>query len=196
MKSIFILSILFGITSVRSQNPIPVPTLIENICNDLTEDDVPNNTYFSDINGNFNDFIGDWKWQNGNQIVIFQLTKVTQKYFPEDKIFLDYMIGNYSYSVDGGDSFIVNTIINPVNKNPDSNAMYTGCIEDGALKFIFKDILLNKDFCYATFEFQSGNLNELHVKIENPKEIPGRFEDEPEYIHEFTLPTEMIVIKQ
>ncbi|SFN44027.1 hypothetical protein SAMN04487989_101437 [Bizionia echini] len=196
MKTILItLALLLGI-NIYSQNPAPIPSVTENICSGLTEEDVPNYTYFSDLNGTFNDFIGTWKWENGNQIVVFELTKVTQKYFPEHKIFEDYMIGNYSYSIDSGNSFIVNSIISPVNENPSENPMYTSCVENGKLIFIFNDIVLNKGYCYATFEFLSGNLNQLNVKIENPKEIPGRFDGEPAYNYNFTLPTEIIVNKQ
>lgn len=157
---------------------------------------VSENTYVKDLDGKLDPFIGTWKWINLDQIVTFELTKVTQQYFPEDKVYKDYMIGNYSYSTDGGISYIVNTITSPIDNNPSSNPMYTPCVEGNKLIFIFRDVVLDKGYCYATFEFIAGSLNQMEVKIENPKEIPGRFEGEPEYNYNFTLPTDIILTKQ
>ena len=194
MKSIYKILLLSITISSFGQNT-PAGSLVD-ICSGLMAKDVPDKTYFSDTNNSFGKFIGTWQWTNGNEIVIFVLTKVTHRYFPDEKIYQDYMIGNYSYSTDGGKSYVVNTITNPINENPDVNPMYTGCGENNKLKFIFRDVILDKSYCYATFQFSPSSLTQMKVFIENPKEIPGSFIGQTTYNYNFTLPIDMVVTKQ
>lgn len=197
MKSIYtIITLFITMTAFAQVGQNPQPSNIVNICSGVTEEDVPKYSYFKDVFNTFDNFIGTWQWSNGNEIVVFELTKVTQKFNTEDDMFYDYIIGNYSYSVDGGNSYIVNTITTPIDENYEENPMYTACPENNKLRFIFEDVVLNKSYCYATFEFSLGNLTQLEVKIENPLEVGGRFEGEPEYNFDFTLPTNIIVTKQ
>lgn len=168
---------------------------IEPICGTISYEDAPDYTYFMDLNQQFDNYIGTWVYTNNSEIVTFELIKVSQKYFPEKKIFKDFMIGNYSYSTNGGSSFVVNTITNIVNSDPDANLMYTSCIEDGKLIFIFRDVILNKKYCYVTFEFLNGSTTQMNVKIENPKEMTGSING-TSYNYNFTLPIELILTKK
>lgn len=195
MKTLYVKILLLAFLNIYSQGT-QNPSGIRNVCSGLTAEDVPHYTYFSDLDNTFTNFIGTWVYTNGNEIVTFKLSKVTQKYFPAERIFEDFMVGNYSYSTDGGTTLVVNTIVPFLNNDPDNNPMYTPCVEDNKMIFVFKDVILNKSYCYATFEFITGSLTQLRVKIENPKEILGRFEGQPEYNYNFTLPTTIIVTKQ
>ncbi|WAC01127.1 hypothetical protein N7U66_13275 [Lacinutrix neustonica] len=195
---ILILSMLFFV-SVKSIAQTPIN--IVNICNGLTSEDVSDNTYFKDINQTFDNYIGTWVWTSGNEIVTFKLTKVTQKYFPEERVFEDYMIGNYSYSTDGGTTFIVNTITTPTNEERELNPMYTACVNDddvGINIFAFDDVIIDKgnSYCTATFEFLPNSTTQMQVTIENPKGPVGRLDGQPPFNPNFTIPTNMIVTKQ
>ncbi len=194
--SLTLLVVILTQLSLYSQKPAPTPASITNICGAISSFDAAPNTYFADLDGTFNPFIGTWKYINGNEIVTFQLSKITQRYFADEKVFMDFMVGNYSYSNDGGISLVVNTITTVVDVNPENNPMYTPCIENNKLIFIFKDVVLNKGYCYATFEFMNGSTTQMHVKIENPKEVSGCLDGVPPYNFNFTLPTQMLVTKQ
>ena len=169
----------------------------EKICGPVSVLEAPENTYFKDIDNTFANFIGTWQYTNGNEIVVFKLTKVTEKYRPHQRIFKDYIIGNYSYSTDGGATYIVNTITTPINEDPDANPMYASCIRDmNKISFGFRDVVLNKGFCRIYFEFLPGSLNQMQVTIKNTQGISGTFEGEPPFNPNFTLPTSMVVTRQ
>lgn len=88
MKTIFYtVIILLNVLTIKGY--AQTPTSIVEICNGVTEDDAPDYTYFKDVNNTFDKFVGTWKWTNGNEILIFKLSKITQKYFPETKMFED-----------------------------------------------------------------------------------------------------------
>lgn len=197
MKNLFLILFLTGSITIFGQ---VTNAQVTSICGDLQRDEAQPNTYFKDVNNTFNKFIGTWKYTDGNEIVTFKLTKVTHKYDPEYKIFEDYLVGNYSYSTDGGVTFIVNTIEGILNEDADENPMYAGCTQtnysnDRKIIFGFKDVILNKDFCTAIFEFLPNSLTQMQVKIENPSPV-GRLDGQPPYNSDFTLPTEMVVTKQ
>ena len=145
-------------------------------------------------------FIGIWVWNNGVKVVTFKLDKVTKKYFYEERVFEDYMIGNYSYSIDGGITFVINTITTPINEDPESNPMYNACPEEIPTKidFSFRDVIIDKgnNFCTATFEFLPNSTTQMKFTIENPKGPRGSLDGQPPFNPNFTLPTSMIVTKQ
>lgn len=198
IKTLFLLLFLSSSLTISAQIGI---AQVASICGDLQRDEAQPNTYFKDVNNTFNKFIGTWKYTNGNEIVTFKLTKVTHKYDPEYKIFEDYLVGNYSYSTDGGTTYLVNTIIGSYSEEVDNNPMYAGCTQtnysnDRKIIFGFKDIILNKDFCTAIFEFSPNSLTQMTVKIKNPQGTTGTFIGQPSFNPNFTLPISMIVTKQ
>lgn len=77
------------------------------------------------------------------------------------------MIGNYSYSIDDGNTYIVNTINSLINDDPEENPMYSSCVEDINTKiyFGFEDVVLEKGFCKAYFEFLPNSLTQLQVLL-------------------------------
>jgi hypothetical protein len=86
----------------------------------------------------------------------------------ESNTYYDFIKGNYSYSIDGGVTFVVNTIAsNFGNNNPENNAMYSsGPRSNLKIGFSFKDIIHNK-YADATFTFEDINLNQLHFVLMN-----------------------------
>ncbi len=162
MKKIYsILVLLFITTSNTAQTPIL------DINNDTYYDATPG-TYFKDINHTFDPFLGTWKYQNGNEILIFKFEKVEMYYSTEFSVYEDFIKGNYSYSTDGGSTYIVNTILqNAGNNNPNSNTLYS-CGPETPVKdnMAFYDVIYQKD-AYATFTFQNNNYQQLHLKLEN-----------------------------
>ena len=153
-------------------------------------------TYFADIEDTFTPFIGTWEYVNNNEIVTFRITKLTQHYFPNQKFFRDILIGDYSYSIDDGSTYLINTIHIPISTSAYDHPMSGLCVEDNSVKFIFRDVLLDKGFAYATFKFEAGSTTQLQVQIRNPDQTPFRFNDEEPYNLNFTMPTDMTVTKQ
>ncbi|WP_430411711.1 DUF6705 family protein [Kordia sp.] len=201
MKKIIFLIITFysiyGISQpISAPSSNPPPSNIVNVCNDQWGDEVPNYTYFKDINNTFEKFTGTWKYIKNNHVVIFEITKVTQKYNPEYKVYEDYLIGNYSYSIDGGNSYVVNTITTPINDDSENNPMYSSCTEGNKIPFIFTDVVLNKKSCWIYFEFLQGSTTQMKVKIKNEEEVIGEIQGDPPKNPAFTLPVIMTVTKQ
>jgi len=191
-KIVFTFTFLTSLLSF-SQSPI-----VE-VCNGVQLDEAQPGTYFKDINNTFNKYTGTWKYENGDEIVIFEITKVTQKFDLEYQIFEDYLIGNYSYSTDGGVSYIINTITSTISEEVNNNPMYSLCQDnDNQITFIFEELLLNKGdyYCTATFEFLPNSLNQMKVYIKNPDGVVGSFYGDEPFNFNFSIPTEMIVIKQ
>ena len=158
--------------------------------------DVPSGTYIKDVNNTFNKFLGTWKWQSGNEILVFKIEKVTQYLNQEYGVYEDFIKGNYSYSIDGGITFIVNTISQNVgNNDPDINPMYScGTLDLNKIKFTFYDVIKNKERCSAYFTFLSSSLTQAQIKIENV----GRGYLLPEVPPDptFSIPDNVIVTKQ
>jgi hypothetical protein len=159
--------------------------------------DAPAGTYIKDINNDFNKFDGIWKYQNGNQILIFKLEKVEMYHNIENDIYEDFMIGNYSFSLDGGLSYVVNTINQNIGiYDPELNPLYACCPYNinTSIRFSFKDIVYNKPSCDARFTFENGNLNELRVKLTNR----GRGYILPDVppTPNFSIPNNVVLIKQ
>ncbi len=198
MLSTILLIPFIGLSQITVSETQPSGTV--EICGDIQPDEAPVNTYFKDINNTFDKYVGTWKYENGNDIVIFEIVKVTQKYDPDYQIFEDYLIGNYSYSNDGGNTYVVNSIPSSISKNPDHNAMFSTCQDnDTKIIFTFEEFIFNKgnNLCTTTFEFISDSLTEINVSIKNPDELMGMIGDNNEpFEYNFSVPTEMIVVKQ
>lgn len=170
-------------------------TSIEKICvNNYF--DFPENTYFSDIDNTFDPFVGTWKWTDGSQVLIIQLTKVSNYYVANDKLYKDFMVGDYKFSQDGGISFTTNTIVTPFNVNPDLHPMYGLCVEDDKLDFIFRDVAYNKKGCRAVFENLHTSPQTLRMILKNPQELMPRFEGQPPIPAGFSIPSDVILTKQ
>ncbi|MEM6722257.1 MAG: DUF6705 family protein [Bacteroidota bacterium] len=202
MKNIiFVLVTLYSISAVsQTIAPPPAPTNIVEVCSPEVAwgDDVPDYTYFKDINNTFGKFIGTWKFEHNNHIVIFKIIKITQKYDPEFKAYEDYLLGNYSYSTDGGANYIVNTFETSVENDVESYPMYSSCAETNKISFIFTDVLLNKKSCWIFFEFLPNSITQMKVSIKNPEKNIGLITNEGGIYKNiaFTLPVIMTVTKQ
>lgn len=188
MKKLIYIVVLFTTISFSQTNIVDK--------NEISYFDVPEGTYLKDVTNTFTPFLGTWKYQNGNNILIFKLEKVTQWHNVEDNKWEDYIKGNYSYSTDGGVTYLVNTIIanNGIN-DPDLNPMYSCGPNDALVNvFTFKDIILNKLSNEIAFKFVLGSTNQMTFKIVGQK--IGIFPGDPPRPDGFSIPTEGIVIKQ
>ena len=137
--------------------------------------DAPSGTYIKDINNTFTPYLGTWKYQNGNEILIIKFEKVTKHYYPEYNNYKDFIKGNYSYTNSGGTSYITNTIVSNFNNNdPNANSFYSGGPSaDGfyrtspsveILDCSFKDQLHQKS-ADALFSFVAGTTTQLQIKL-------------------------------
>ena len=194
---IIIVISLSGYSQITSTGATIPDAQIINICGDINTDEAPLNSYFKDIDHTFDKFIGTWHYVNGNEILIFELSKVTERYDPEYAIYEDYMIGNYSYSNDGGSTFIINSITLPIDEDANNNPMYAVCADTDSINFTFVDVLIEKGtYCTANFEFLPGSDTQMEVEIKIPIGARGRLAGETPFDLNFSIPTEMIVTKQ
>lgn len=159
-----------------------------------TDYPAPAGTYLKDISHTFDPFLGTWKYQNGNEILIIKLEKVEMYLDTQNGIYEDFIKGNYSYSTDNGITFVVNTIQqNFGNNNPDINPIYSCGLETPIKdRMPFYDIIYQKN-AYATFTFQNNNFNQLHLKLENKGGgyMPGTAPNPA-----FCIPNNVVLIKQ
>lgn len=176
--------------SLYSQN-----TSIEKICTHNTFD-FPENTYFSDLDGTFHPFTGTWEYSSGNHVFRVVLSKLEHIYDPTYKQYEDVMVGNYSYSMDGGNTFVTNTMAGNVSSNPDDYPMFALCVEDNKLDFIFRDVAYNKGGCRAIFENLNTSPQTLRMTLKNPQELMPRFEGQPPIPAGFSIPSDVILTKQ
>ncbi|MGK0323898.1 MAG: hypothetical protein ACJAR4_001945 [Psychroserpens sp.] len=191
MKSILI--IIIALISINANSQV-----IE-LCNGVTEEDVANGTYFKDINNTFTPFLGTWQYINGNEVITFKIEKVNHFYNTETQMYEDFLVGNYSYSQNGGTTYVINTISPALlDETPGGNPMYSSCVlyPDQKFDMTFYDVLLDKDFGLITFEFLPESTTQMQTTLNNEQGTYGYFADQPEPNFNFSLPTNFIVTKQ
>ncbi|TXE17903.1 hypothetical protein ES692_08380 [Psychroserpens burtonensis] len=187
-----ILIIIIALISITASSQV-----VE-LCNGVNEEDVVNGTYFKDINDTFTPFLGVWQYTNGNEIITFKIEKVTHFYNAETQMYEDFVIGNYSYSQDGGSSYTINTITPTLlDETPEGNPMYSSCVlyPDQKLDMTFYDVLLDKGFGVILFEFLPGSTTQMQTTLSNEKGAYGYFVGEPEPNFNFSIPTSFVVTK-
>ncbi len=193
MKTIYLtFAILFVSFNIHAQIPIINTIDVNGIA---TRMDSPTGTYLKDINFTFEPFLGVWKYQNGNEILIIKLEKVEQYLDPEFSTYYDFIKGNYSYSNDGGNTFVVNTIQQNIgNNNPEINPLYSGGPNNPTKDiYAFRDVIYQKN-AWANFTFQNNNYQQLHLKLENKS--GGFIYPATPPNPAFCIPNNVVLIKQ
>ena len=104
MKKILILFALF-LTVYKSFGQSPVLSLRDNF-----EGQIPG-AYYKDTEGDFNKFVGTWKFQDGNKVFIIVFQKKTIYYNEFKNAYIDMLIGEYLYKDENGTE-LVNTLSN------------------------------------------------------------------------------------
>lgn len=190
-KIVLTLVLINSILQIHAQNNIV------DVNSGIAIMDAPSGTYIKDINNTFANFLGTWKYQSGDEILTIKLEKVTQHYYPEFGTYRDYIKGNYSYSTDGGSTFVVNTIIEddplPLNFNQE-NPLYSSRPDNSQiLEMIFKDIIYQKT-CTAVFNFLPSSTTQMNFRLDNisrgyllPEAMPNL---------NFSIPNNVILNKQ
>ncbi len=77
--------------------------------------------------------------------------------------------------------------------------MYSPCAEPNLINFGFIDVLLDKHFCKAIFEFLSGSTTQVKLTLQNKEGLislvqPG--EPHPVYNPDFTIANNIVLTKQ
>lgn len=157
-------------------------------------------SYIKDIYGDFDQYLGTWIWQDGNNKVTFIIKKITQKYIQRCSCYCDLMVADYVYTTDNDFSNIVDTrLISQNSTNPDDYQMLTIDANLNYVKFVFKDIGINKHqtgFSSATFYKMTGFTNQMTLVLENPNTPQMILPGEPSPNLNFSLPNNIIVTKQ
>lgn len=162
-----------------------------------SSDEMPAGSYLKDINNDFDKFHGTWLWTDGYKSVTFKLRKVVHALNPISGAYEDYMIGDYLVTTEYGFNTVVNTI-NLLDINPDIHPMYCRAPDNSQkIDFIFTDVVLKKESCRAIFEFLPGSTTQMKLTLKNSEGygIPTYGTSAP-YNHDFTIPNEIVVIKQ
>ncbi len=94
--------------------------------------DVPNNSYYKDINNVMNDFEGTWLYTSGNTSLKITLVKNTMFY--NGKYYEDLMVGGYRYIENGVEK--INTLSDANNPNLGYSASIDGNIIFDDCKFL------------------------------------------------------------
>ena len=191
MKKIILTLIILTCAITKSS----AQTNIVDVSSDNYVVDSPSGTYIKDIYNIFTPFIGVWKYQNGNEILIIKFEKVTKYYHTEYGNYQDFIKGNYSYTQDGGATFITNTIITNANINdPNINSFYTPRPKtSSSLDMNFIDDVYEKS-CDALFTFLTGSTTQMTMQLKNrsrgfilPEVAPNR---------NFSIPNNVVLTKQ
>ena len=188
MKKIILIIIYFFALSTTAQTIIDVNS-------GETVATVSSGTYISDINNTFTPFLGIWKYQNGNEILVVVLEKVTQHYYPEFGSYDDFIKGNYSYSTNGGLTYSTNTILSNLSvDNPSSNSFFSpGPNSPEELHMRFRDEIYNKS-CEALFNFLPGSTTQMTMKLSNVGR--GYILPETPPNPNFSIPNNVVLTKQ
>ena len=190
MKKILLLFITNSL--VYSQTGV-----IEGLHSGYMLEDLPAGSYIKEIDGELDKFNGIWRWTNGNQVLTFVLEKKTQVLDIRYNSYSDYIVGDYSYTTNNGNSYIVNTILQNSGVETENTPMFAfSSNEDNTniIDFFFIDVLKQKNSCRAIFEFVSGSPNQLVLTLKNPEMI-GRMHGEPAFIYEFSIPNNVTLTK-
>lgn len=171
-------------------------TNIVDVSSDYTVMDAPTGTYIKDMFDTFSPFLGTWKYQNGNEILVVKLEKVNMYFNAEYGNYKDYIKGNYSYSIDGGVTYITNTITtNTTEMDPNINSFYTSSpLTPQTLYMSFKDSQYQKsgDAVFKLLNsFPSPELT-MELKGRTRGYLPGETIPPPG----FSIPNNVTLIKQ
>lgn len=71
--------------------------------------------YIKDVNNEFDKFVGEWKFQNGNTSITLKLKKEELYQVSDDSNYMDLLVGEYQYIENGNE--IINTLADFDNEN-------------------------------------------------------------------------------
>lgn len=117
MKNIILTIIAFTALSVEAQSP--VYSLLDN---GYGYQQAPG-VYYKDTYNDFNKFVGEWKYQQGNKSFTIVLQKRTMYYDAEENMYVDMLVGEYRY-VDENGIEQVNTLSNINNTDSFDNNIW------------------------------------------------------------------------
>ncbi|MEM6516314.1 MAG: DUF6705 family protein [Bacteroidota bacterium] len=63
--------------------------------------ELPEGTYYKDLDNDFDKFIGTWKWESNDSIITIVLQKKEDVYIPSNNQYEDYIVGEYKFTVNG-----------------------------------------------------------------------------------------------
>lgn len=146
------------------------------------------NTYLKDINNHFNDVLGSWKWENGNNSFEIVFTKITNYNYEGINMSADFILGKYKYIENGIE--IANTLNNTDDTPLDfySTLMFNSPTE---YVIIIDDIVSNKVKKGKFFISSSGLDTIATFNLQNTEGLKFNQTN-----IEFSLPTELTLIKQ
>ncbi|HET8839138.1 MAG TPA: DUF6705 family protein [Flavobacteriaceae bacterium] len=86
--------------------------------------------YYKDLDNDLDQFVGTWKWVDGNSSLLIVIEKRIQVYYPYGNLYKDVLIGGYQY-IENGIS-VVNTIpmMNNIYSSPYSYSIVGSSILD------------------------------------------------------------------
>ena len=170
-----------------------VITLVICSCNSTTlplsqydPDHIKDGVYFKDTENLLKPFIGTWKWQKQDSILIIKFTKLKKWKNPVSTWYNDMVVGRYLLVV--GKDTITNTLENNDDRNILSNI---DIYPYKNLRLVFTDEIKNKSV-RGNFTLESKNKAEF--EIFDIEQIP--FNGQNRFQQGFSLPKKIIFEKE
>ena len=117
-----------------------------------------------------------------------------EHYLTDNNNYIDYIKGNYSYTIDGGNTYITNTIDFNTSNNPNDNSIFSARpLNQDELDLRFKDMVYNKD-CKLLLKFLPNSTTQLLFKLDNQSR--GYLYPELPPNPDFSVPNHIILTKQ
>ena len=117
-----------------------------------------------------------------------------ERFLTANNNYKDYIKGNYSYTIDGGNTYITNTIDFNTSNDPLLNSLYSpGPLDQLELDLRFKDMVYNKN-CNLILKFLPNSTTQLLFKLDNQSR--GYLYPELPPNPDFSVPNHIILTKQ
>ena len=153
----------------------------------------PYGLYVKDINGIFNQYLGNWTYQNGIEKITFTIKKITKQFLPKYSNYGDFIVADYKY-IDANGTVIIDTSLLSDNSNSIYDyKIYSPCPRNGVLDCSFKDVPLNKS-ASIIFSPVAGNPNQMSYRLVNYGQTV--VEGQPFVTDAFSIPNNIIVTKE
>ena len=166
-------------------------TIVDNQTTSLL--DAPIGSYFKDVNGAFNQYLGIWTYQNGIEKITFTIKKITKQFLPKYSNYGDFIVADYKY-IDANGTIIIDTSILSDNSNSIYDyKIFCSSPTNSILDCSFKDVPLNKN-ASIIFSPVVGNPNQMSYRLVNYGQTV--VEGQPFVTAAFSIPNNITVTKE
>lgn len=129
MKKIIVYFSIVIVYACKSYSQVPITNTVSAATKDYLSKSVFPGMYIKDINGDFNAYLGNWKWTNGSDEIVFNIKKITQQYLPECSCY-NYVISDGNINIPTAPYLFYPGISNGILHNHYSGLLSIFTVED------------------------------------------------------------------